>query len=133
MRAFLRYKLIYFPNYDLYFYREHEASLTSLHSGAINDISKIMVERQIPQLEKKLPAEQLAFLYRKFAVFNAVQKNNFPKYGYYLKKLWPLSKHHVFTTIPFVFLIKLWFAIKGGAKGIIALLSLLTGSSKKSN
>jgi glycosyltransferase involved in cell wall biosynthesis len=125
MRAFLTYKFIYHPSFDLYYYREHPASLTSTQGDMVNYISKMMVERQLPLLEKKLPTNQLSLLYRKFAVFNAVQKNNFSKYGLYIEKMWTISKSQVLLTVFYVVALKLWLALKAGAKGIAALFSIL--------
>src|SRR6266581_3781895 len=55
-----------------------------LSLNTVYDIAKIMVERQMNKLAQKLSQNQLALLYRKFAVFNAVQKNNAYKYKLYL-------------------------------------------------
>ena len=79
MRAFLKFNFSYLPRFDLYFYREHESSLTSTQGDMVNDLAKVMIERQLTGLEKKLPPDQLMLLYRKFAVFNAVRKNNSKK------------------------------------------------------
>ena len=92
MRAFLQFQFYYHNAYDLYYYREHPLSLTSIHGDNVNYVAKMMMERQMPKLAEKLPPNQLALLYRKFAVFNAVQKNNTAKYKQYLSLLWKLSK-----------------------------------------
>jgi len=125
LRAFLQSNVLYMDRCDLYFYREHGASLTSLQSDAVNDIAKIMIERQMSKLEQKLSREQLKLLYRKFAVFNAVQKNNRDKYGLYLKKLWSLSKSQVLVTVVYVPCRKLYQSILLGIKGVVTFLGLL--------
>lgn len=107
MRAFLRFNFYYLSRYDLYYYREHPSSLTATQGDVVNDLAKIMIERQMAGLEKKLPPDQMAMLYRKFAVFNAVRKNNTGKYGLYLGKLWALSKKQVLITVLYVPLMKL--------------------------
>ena len=122
MRAFLQFNFKYHSAYDLYYYREHITSLTTTQGDNVNYIGKIMVERQLPKLEKKLPEAQLAMLYRKFAVFNAVQKNNAYKYALYLKKLWPISKKQVILTLCFVPVQKLWLSISVSFKGFFAFL-----------
>ncbi len=122
MRAFLQFNFKYHNAYDLYYYREHITSLTTTQGDNVNYIGKIMVERQLPKLEKKLPEAQLAMLYRKFAVFNAVQKNNAYKYALYLKKLWPISKKQVILTLCFVPVQKLWLSISVSFKGFFAFL-----------
>jgi glycosyltransferase involved in cell wall biosynthesis len=127
MRAFLQFKFIYHPSHDLYFYREHEASLTSTQGDMVNYIAKMMIERQMINLEKKLPPDQLALLYRKMAVFNAVQKNNIIKYKMYLQKLWNLSKKQVLVTIIYVPAVKGWNSLKIGLAGILFALKLPFG------
>ena len=107
MRAFLRFNFYYLPRYDLYYYREHPSSLTATQGDVVNDLAKIMIERQMAGLEKKLPPGQMAMVYRKFAVFNAVRKNNTGKYRLYLGKLWALSKKQVLITVLYVPVMKL--------------------------
>jgi glycosyltransferase involved in cell wall biosynthesis len=127
VRAFVKFNFYYLPKHDLYYYREHATSLTSTQGDMVNDLSKIMVERQINNLAKKLPPQQLALLYRKFAVYNAVQKNNTYKYKLYLNKMGAISKKQTFITIFYVPLIKLWNTIRVGVSGIGAFLRLLFG------
>lgn len=131
MRAFLQYRFYYLPGYDLYFYREHPGSLTSTQGDVVNDLAKIMIERQMAGLEKKLPASQLALLYRKFAVFNAVQKNNTRKYRLYLGKLWRISKGQVFITILYVPAMKLKHLFTVSFSGVSAVLGYCFNSPKK--
>ncbi|MBG9377463.1 glycosyltransferase family 2 protein [Panacibacter sp. DH6] len=128
VRAFLNVKVVYDDRYDLYYYREHEASLTATHGDAVNDVAKIMMERLMPLLEKKLPDAQMALVYRKFAVFNAVQKNNTIKYQLYLKKLWRLSKKQVFITIAYVPVVKFIKTLVISFKGLTATLQLMLTS-----
>lgn len=125
MRAFLKFQFKYYPSHTLYYYREHAASLTSTQGDNVNYLSKMMVERQMPLLEQILPAPQLALLYRKFAVFNAVQKNNAAKYAVYLSKLWKVSKKQAAITICFVPVQKLWMAISVSVRGVIAFVEVI--------
>jgi glycosyltransferase involved in cell wall biosynthesis len=125
VRAFVNFKVLYVNRYDLYYYREHASSLTAAHSDAVNDIAKIMLERQMTNLAQKLQPNQLALLYRKFAVFNAVQKNNSYKYKLYLEKLWRVSKKQTIITIFYVPLMKLWKAITVSISGIVEFIKLL--------
>ncbi len=128
VRTFLGFNVLYVNRYDLYYYREHDLSLTSLQGNAVNDIAKIMLERQIHRLEKKLSLKELILLYRKFAVFNAVQKNNPLKYSLYLEKLWKVSKTQTLITIFYVPVIKTWKTISISIKGILSIIQLLAGS-----
>jgi len=82
-------------------------------------------------LEKKLPAPQLALLYRKFAVFNAVQKNNTRKYKLYLGKLWRLSKGQAFITTLYVPAMKLKHLFTVGFAGVFAVLGYCFNAPKK--
>ncbi len=125
MRAFLKVPFMYYPSHALYYYREHASSLTSTQGDNVNYLSKMMVERQMPLFEQKLPKNQLALLYRKFAVFNAVQKNNASKYALYLGKLWRLSKRQTIITLCFVPLQKIWLSISVSAKGLVAFVKIV--------
>jgi glycosyltransferase involved in cell wall biosynthesis len=111
VRAFTRFKFSYINRYDTYFYREHAASLTGNFSSSVNDISKIAIERQIPELVKVLPNKDIALLYRKFAVFSAVQKNDARKSAYYMEKLAVVSKKQLLLTLAYIPVKKLWDTI----------------------
>jgi glycosyltransferase involved in cell wall biosynthesis len=131
MRAFLKFNFCYLPRYDLYYYREHESSLTSTQGVVVNDLAKIMIERQLPGLEKKLPPHQLMLLYRKFAVFNAVRKNNSKKYRLYLEKVWEHSRWQTVVIVCYVPALKLMHAATVSAAGLAALVGF--PFSKKKN
>jgi glycosyltransferase involved in cell wall biosynthesis len=131
MRAFLCFNFHYLHRYDLYYYREHPSSLTSTQGDAVNDLAKIMTERQLSGLAKKLPSDQMAMVYRKFAVFNAVMKNNKAKYRYYLAKLWVISPKQVFITILYVPAMKLKHTVMIGFAGWTSLFTLCFTSQKK--
>ena len=132
MRAFLKFNFRYLPRYDLYYYREHESSLTSTQGDVVNDLAKIMIERQLAGLEKKLPPVQLMLLYRKFAVFNAVRKNNGRKYRLYLGKVWTLSRMQAVAVVFYVPVMKLMYAVTVSAAGVAALLGFPFSKKKNS-
>jgi glycosyltransferase involved in cell wall biosynthesis len=133
MRAFLKFKFSYLPRFDLYFYREHESSLTSTQGDVVNDLAKIMIERQLSGLERKLPKDQLMLLYRKFAVFNAVRKNNTKKYRLYLGKVWELSRGQAVVVVFYVPAMKLMHTVVVGFAGVAALGDLLFSRKKQSS
>jgi glycosyltransferase involved in cell wall biosynthesis len=122
MRAFLKFNFKYLPVSKLYYYREHPASLTAVHSDAVSDLQKIMVERQMEPLTKKLPRRQLALLFRKYAVYYSVQKNNIGKYQLYLNKTWKLSKKQALITLFYVPVKKVFQAIIVSLSGIYGLI-----------
>jgi glycosyltransferase involved in cell wall biosynthesis len=124
LRAFIQFNVFYVNRHDLYYYREHETSLTSLQSDAVNDIAKIMVERQMSRLEQKLSAKQLTLLFRKFAVFNA-RKDNLAKYKLYLEKLWKISKSQTLLTMVYVPAVKFYQSVVFGIKTVIIFFRLL--------
>jgi hypothetical protein len=132
MRAFLKFNFKYLPRYDLYYYREHESSLTSTQGDVVNDLAKIMIERQLPGLEKKLPPVQLMLLYRKFAVFNAVRKNNSNKYRLYLRKVWERSRWQAVVIVFYVPLMKLKYTVTVSMAGKAALIGFLFSKKKNS-
>lgn len=131
MRAFLRFNFRYLPRHDLYYYREHPSSLTSTQGDVVGDLQKIMIERQMRGLEKKLPLEQLVLLYRKFAVFNAVQKNNTAKYRGYLAKVWSLSSRQALIVVLYVPLMKIKHLVTVSLSGWVAFLRLCFTSNKR--
>lgn len=125
VRAFTQNKFYYLPNTELYFYREHSASLTSTQNTFINDVSKMFLEKNLPGLERKLPKQESGLLYRKFAVYYAVQKNNIEKYKTYLAKLNGVSKMEAFKTVVYVLLQKIKDAFVIGISGIFNAVGLL--------
>lgn len=122
VRAFTKFRFKYLPLTDTYFYREHDASLTAANSNSINDISKIAIEKQIPQLVKVLPTTEIALLYRKFSVFFAVQKNNSVKYGDYLSKLYAVSPKQAIITVIYIIVMKFYHSFVVSFKTITTLL-----------
>ena len=121
VRSFLETKVLYRDRTDLYFYREHQSSLTSRFGSSVNDISKFILERQMPKLEAKLPPAQITLLYRKYAAYYAIQKNQREGYGFYLKKLSRISKSEAVKTVLYVFVVKAWNAIAIPFHGLIVL------------
>ena len=124
-RAFIRFKFHYLQQYKYYYYREHAASLTSTQSNYVNDVSKVFLERNLKGLETKLSERELAYVYRKLAVYYAVTKNNIVQYEEYLKKLRLSSFKQVFLTVIYVLFRKTWFAVKLGLGGIWIFTKLL--------
>lgn len=118
MRAYLDFKFCYFPGTNLYYYREHDSSLTAQHGKTVNLIAKIMIERQMGRLEEKLPKSDLALLYRKFAVFNALQVSQLNKASYYLQKLYRLSPKQAFISVVYISIKKLLQSIATAYKMI---------------
>ena len=125
VRAFMRFNFFYLSTHELYYYREHGASLTATQSSIINDISKIFLERNLTGLEKKLPTHEQALLYRKLAVHYAVFKNNSVKYREYLNKLVRISAKQGFITTIYVFVKKLGRAFTIGFSGLFFFLGSL--------
>jgi glycosyltransferase involved in cell wall biosynthesis len=133
MRAFLKFNFSYLPRYDLYYYREHGSSLTSTQGDVVNDLAKIMIERQLAGLERKLPPDQLMLLYRKFAVFNAVRKNNSKKYRLYLRKVWEKSPWQAVVVVFYVPAMKLMYAVTVSTAGIVAIFGFPFSKKKKNS
>jgi glycosyltransferase involved in cell wall biosynthesis len=75
VKCFLNSTVVYLPRHDLYYYREHGASLSATRSNEVNGMAKQMLEQKMERLEKKLTNFQLALLYRKFAVYKSGKKN----------------------------------------------------------
>lgn len=118
VRAFMKSNFYYLSTPDLYYYREHETSLTATQKHVINNVSKIFLERNLPGLKSKLSPKELIFLYRKFAVYYAVNMNNHKKYNEYLYKLRKLSLKQTFVTASYIFVKKIIEAFSIGLAGI---------------
>lgn len=124
VRAFLQFQFKYLQNYTLYYYREHAASLTGTQSDWVNDLSKLFVERQLTALIKKLPKKEAALLYRKFAIYFAVQKNNTRKSNLYMEKLYKISKMDAWKAVIYIPFVKLGHSFSLGFSGLKTLLGL---------
>ncbi|MBM3433003.1 MAG: glycosyltransferase family 2 protein [Bacteroidetes bacterium] len=84
LRASLITSFVYLPRTDLYFYRYHPGSLTSLYGFYNLDLQKIVIERQLPRLlEQSTDADRARWL-RKFAVYYGAQKGNASRMLHYL-------------------------------------------------
>ena len=130
VRAFLQYQFIYVADPGLYFYREHAASLTTTQNSSINDLSKIFIERLMPGLENKLPSHQLALLYRKYAVYYAVLKNNSGKSYQYLQKLYGIAKLKALVTLVYIIAMKFSWAFRFLFFGVSSFFKLLMGKKQ---
>lgn len=113
LRAFLHSSFEYMPLQDLYYYRHHDASLTSAMADAVFDIQKIVVEKRMPLLIPKLSKQDQILLYRKYTVYYSVFKNNIRKAKKYLALLQALSLSQAFITIHYVAAKKTiaWFSV----------------------
>jgi glycosyltransferase involved in cell wall biosynthesis len=121
VRAFTKFTFKYLKRSDLYYYREHESSLTNTQRNNINDISKIFLERNLVALEGKLSKKESGLLFRKLAVYHAVTKNDSKKYVHYLSKLKDISAAKTLVTVLYVIAMKFKFAIQVGFSGIVFL------------
>jgi glycosyltransferase involved in cell wall biosynthesis len=113
LRAFFHSTFEYLPQQDLYFYRHHGGSLTSSMSDAVFEMQKIFVEKKMPLLLPKLSKQDHVLLFRKYAVYNALYKNNADKSYYYLAQLQQLSTAQAFITVTYIAVKKAiyWFRI----------------------
>ncbi len=113
LRAYLHSSFEYLPQQNLYFYRHHDASLTSNMSDAVFEMQKIFVEKKMPLLLPKLSQKDHILLFRKYVVYNAVYKNNPAKAYYYLQQLQQLSLSQAFVTVCYIAVKKAaaWFRI----------------------
>lgn len=133
MRAYLDFQFYYYPSTNLYYYREHDSSLTAQHGKTVNLIAKIMIERQMSRLEKKLPKNDLALLYRKFAIFNATQVYQLTKSARYLQKLYALSPRQAFISVIYIIVMKTLQLIEASFKMIVIFAKCIftSGTAKK--
>jgi len=117
--ASLKTKFLYLHRTDLYFYRDHTGSLTSLYGFYNKDLQKIVIERQLKNLEQVIAKNDLALLYRKFAVYYALYKNNSSRSGSYLQLLYKISPVKMIVTGVYIIAYKCWLTLKMSAETFI--------------
>lgn len=88
LRASLITSFLYLPRTDLYFYRDHPGSLTSLYGYYNLDLQKIVMERQLSRLLEQSTHTDRALWLRKFAVYYGAQKGNASRMLHYLLLLY---------------------------------------------
>jgi glycosyltransferase involved in cell wall biosynthesis len=98
VRALTKTKFHYLERTDLYYYRLHASSLTSLYGFYNFDLQKIVVERRLPELLAIARKKDQALWLRKFAVYYGVSKNNKSRMNHYLQKLSHISKSQMILT-----------------------------------
>ena len=111
VRGLLFTKYGYISKTDLYFYRMHSASLTSLYGHYNIDLMKIVIERRLQDLIKVCSKYDTILWYRKFAVYYGVTKNNTQRMNHYLEKLYSLSSSQAFITAFYIIFRKVLFGI----------------------
>lgn len=132
LRAFMHSKFYYLPEYDVYYYRVHAASLTGTMASAVQDLQKIVVERQLPVLVQHVSKRDEMLLYRKYAVFYAIFKENVPKMQLYLQKLYRLSPSQAFIAFGYITFRKIKGAIVIPFQfGIALLKNIISGGKEK--
>lgn len=130
IRALTIGKFLYLNRTDLYFYRHHSQSLTSLYGYYNFDLQKIVIERKLDQLLKiSSPADQQRWL-RKFAVYYGVSKSNHKRMNYYLTRLYRLSKKQVFITVSYIIINKTIKTIGTNFSASFQLIKLLFRGAK---
>ena len=121
LRASLQYKFIYLNRRDLYIYRNHSGSLTSLQGHAVFELQKIIVERKQHLLLPHFSEYDKMLFYRKYAVYYAVLKNNVSRTNLYLNQLWRINKKNYCITFVYIIVQKvaavfsISFGMLGGA------------------
>ena len=102
IRALTITRFYYLNRHDLYFYRLHAGSLTSLYGFYNFDLQKIVIERQLPALLRVASKKDQALWFRKFAVYYGVTKNNIQRMEHYLRLLYAVSFKQTIITIGYI-------------------------------
>jgi glycosyltransferase involved in cell wall biosynthesis len=125
LRASIHTKFCYLNRMDLYFYRHHAGSLTSLYGFYNKDLQKIVIERQLKNLLPVLSKQDHALLFRKFAVYYAVYKNLPQRSGDYIKQLYIVSTSQAFVTTAYIIALKLMLSVKISVYAIVNLVKAI--------
>lgn len=112
----------YIKRTDLYFYRMHAESLTSLYGHYNIDLMKIVVERKLPDLIKICSTNDKILWYRKFAIYYGVTKNNSKRMKKYLENLYGLSKSQALISVFYIIFRKAFFGIVVSVNALISLM-----------
>jgi glycosyltransferase involved in cell wall biosynthesis len=122
VRTYLNgFSFYYLPVDTHYFYRQHSLSLTGTQASVVNDIQKIIIERQLSKLVSKVSLKDKMLLYRKYAVFYGVFKNNTDKMRYYLKLLRQQSFSQFSVTVFFIVFRKIVTSVKMSFDAVVSL------------
>jgi len=130
IRALTITRFYYLNRTDLYFYRLHAQSLTSLYGYYNFDLQKIVIERQLPNLLRVASQKDKALWFRKFAVYYGVTKNNVKRMEHYLKLLNDVSFMQTIVTVGYIAYRKLAAFFSISLAGLWILLKLLLRSRK---
>jgi len=131
IRALTITRFYFLNRYDLYYYRQHAQSLTSLYGYYNFDLNKIVIERKLPALLAIASRKDQILWYRKFAVYYGVSKNNTRRMQHYLKQLYSLSAGQTFVTIGYIAAKKLAVFFTVSISAVWYLIKLLLGLAKK--
>lgn len=108
LRGFLQFKkYLYLTRSDLYFYRFHPKSLTSKFMVYVNDLQKMVLERNKLQIIELGGKQDAILLYRKLAVYHNISKHNYSESENNLKELSKISKKHWLITLFYIQLLGL--------------------------
>lgn len=133
IRALNKTKFIYLSRTDLYCYRLHGASLTSLYGYYNFDLQKIVIERRLPELLKIASSKDQALWLRKFAIYYGVSKNNLERMNHYLKRLYAVSKTQTFITCAYIIYRKASTGIMVSLSVVVSLFRLILNIGPKQN
>jgi glycosyltransferase involved in cell wall biosynthesis len=131
IRALTKTKFGYIDRTDLYYYRLHGGSLTSLYGFYNFDLQKIVIERQLKNLLPIAGRTDQALWFRKFAIYYGVSKNNTGRMNFYLQQLFGVSKSQAFITVAYIIARKFITGIVISFTATAKLLGLLLGIRKK--
>jgi glycosyltransferase involved in cell wall biosynthesis len=131
LRALTKTKFYYLPDTELYYYRLHPGSLTSLYGYYNFDLQKIVIERQLPNLLPIASKRDHALWFRKFAIYYGVSKNNSSRMGYYLQKLYDTSRSQALITVSYIVFRKFITGIVISSQAIFKLIKMVLGLRNK--
>ncbi len=130
IRALTKTRFHYINRTDLYYYRLHAGSLTSLYGFYNFDLQKIVIERQLSKLIPIASQRDQALWYRKFAIYYGVSKNNSTRMNHYLQLLFSVSKSQTFITTLYIIFRKITTGIRISFVACMKLLALCIGRKK---
>lgn len=109
LRGFVQFQYCYLQRADLYYYRFHPASLTGRFMPYVAVLQKLVIEKQLDALSKKIQASDYALLLRKLSVHYMLNKGHASKYAHYMKRLRSVSFQQWLLTL-------LYVPVKGGMR-----------------
>jgi glycosyltransferase involved in cell wall biosynthesis len=123
VRAFGEFRFQYLERTDLYHYRIHDASLSSTNGTIINDLQKMVLEKNREQIAAKITQQEQLDLYKKMYLYYFSKINSRHQYKKYIPLIRNISPLCMWWLIPKAFGLSLLKSLHSAYASIGAMFS----------